>query len=82
MRGVDIYRALRDHPPGCRFQPTGRTSLKPISDGIDRDLIPAEAKAFSENIELSAADRRKAEQLVRALHERGDQITHKIKLSL
>ena len=79
MRGVDIYRAPRDHPR-CRFQPTGRASLKPISDGIGRDLIPAEAKVFSETIERLAADRRKAEQSVRALHERGDQITHKIKL--
>jgi hypothetical protein len=49
--------------------------LKPISDGIGRDLIPAEAKVFGEDIErcLAAGDRAKAEQLVRALHERGIQ---------
>ena len=49
-----------------------RVSLEPIWSWIGRDLMPAEAKALSEDINraLLADDRTKAEQLVRALHER------------
>ena len=49
-----------------------RVSLEPIWSWIGRDLMPAEAKALSEDINraLLADDRAKAEQLVRALHER------------
>jgi hypothetical protein len=49
-----------------------RASLEPIWDWIGRDLMPAEAKALSEDIHraLLADNRTKVEQLVRALHER------------
>jgi len=49
-----------------------RLSLEPIWGWIGRDLIPAETKALSEDINraLLAADKTKADQLVRALHER------------
>ena len=49
-----------------------RLSLEPIWGWIGRDLMPAEAKALSEDINraLLAEDKTKADQLVRALHER------------
>ena len=49
-----------------------RVSLAPIWQWIGRDLMPAEAKAFGEDVDraLSNDDRAKAEQLIRALHER------------
>jgi hypothetical protein len=49
-----------------------RASLEPIWEWISRDLMPAEATALSEDIgrALLAQDGLKAEQLVRALHER------------
>jgi hypothetical protein len=49
-----------------------RVSLEPIWSWIGRDLMAAETKALSEDINraLLADDRTKAEQLVRALHER------------
>ena len=49
-----------------------RVSLEPIWSWIGRDLMAAEAKALSEDINraLFADDRTKAEQLVSALHER------------
>jgi hypothetical protein len=52
-----------------------RVSLEPIWDWIGRDLMPAEAKALSEDIKraLLADDRVRAEQLTRALHERAIQ---------
>ncbi len=52
-----------------------RASLEPIWAWIGRDLIPAEAKALSEdaNRALFNNDRAKAEQLVRALHDRAAQ---------
>lgn len=52
-----------------------RVSLEPIWEWIGRDLIPAEAKALSEDVNraLAADDRLKVEQLVRALHERAIQ---------
>jgi hypothetical protein len=47
-------------------------SLEPIWDWMARDLMPAEVKALSEDIDraLSGDDRPKAEQLTRALHDR------------
>jgi hypothetical protein len=52
-----------------------RVSLEPIWEWIGRDLMPAEAKALSEDIDraLVADDRAKAELLTRALHERAIQ---------
>jgi hypothetical protein len=52
-----------------------RVSLEPIWQWIGRDLMPAEAKALSEDINraLLAEDRIKVEQLVHALHERAVQ---------
>src|SRR5579863_5469588 len=49
-----------------------RVSLEPIWAWIGRDLMPAEAKALSEDINraLVASDRTKADQLIRALHDR------------
>lgn len=49
-----------------------RVSLDPIWQWIGRDLMPAEAKALSEDINraLLDDDRVKAEQLTRALHDR------------
>jgi hypothetical protein len=49
-----------------------RVSLEPMWAWIGRDLIPAEAKALSEDINraLLADDKIKAEQLTRALHDR------------
>ena len=47
-------------------------SLEPIWAWLRRDLMPAEAKALSEDINraLSDDDRVKADQLTRALHDR------------
>jgi hypothetical protein len=52
-----------------------RVSLEPIWEWIIRDLMPAEARALTEDINraLLAEDRVKVEQLVRALHERAIQ---------
>ena len=52
-----------------------RLSLEPIWDWIGRDLMPAEAKALSEDINraLLADNHAKAEQVTRALHERAIQ---------
>jgi hypothetical protein len=49
-----------------------RLSLEPIWGWIGRDLIPAETKALTEDINraLLADDKTKADQLIRALHER------------
>jgi hypothetical protein len=49
-----------------------RVSLDPIWQWIGRDLIPAEAKALSDDINraLLAGDKTRAEQVVRALHDR------------
>jgi hypothetical protein len=49
-----------------------RVSLEPIWDWVGRDLMPAEAKALTEDINraLYDDDRVKAEQLTRALHDR------------
>ncbi|HWX72351.1 MAG TPA: hypothetical protein VNY79_07625 [Xanthobacteraceae bacterium] len=52
-----------------------RVSLEPIWEWIGRDLMPAEAKALSDDINraLVADDGVKAELLTRALHERAIQ---------
>jgi hypothetical protein len=52
-----------------------RVSLDPIWHWIGRDLIPAEAKALTEDINraLLADDRAKADGLVRVLHDRAQQ---------
>jgi hypothetical protein len=52
-----------------------RVSLEPIWEWIGRDLMPAEAKALSDDINraLLADDRIRVEQLVRALHDRAVQ---------
>jgi hypothetical protein len=52
-----------------------RVSLEPIWEWIGRDLMPAEAKALSDDINraLVADDGAKAELLTRALHERAIQ---------
>jgi hypothetical protein len=49
-----------------------RAALEPIWQWISRDLMPAEAKALSEDINraLLVGDQIKADQLVRALHDR------------
>jgi hypothetical protein len=49
-----------------------RSALEPIWEWIGRDLMPAETKAISEDVHraLLANDLTKAEQLVRALHDR------------
>jgi hypothetical protein len=61
-RGGDHRRAGR----------ISRSSLEPIWTWIGRDLMPAETKALSEDINraLLANDATKADQLVRALHDR------------
>src|ERR1700756_4386716 len=64
-----LIDAAADHK---RIGRIARVSLEPIWLWLTRDLIPAEAKAFGEDISraLLADDRTKAEQVVRALHER------------
>ena len=64
-----LIDARADHKRVGRI---ARVSLEPIWSWIGRDLMAAEAKALSEDINraLFADDRTKAEQLVRALHER------------
>ncbi len=64
-----LIDASADHKRVGRI---ARVSLEPIWTWIGRDLIPAEAKALSADINraLLAGDRTKADQLVRALHER------------
>jgi len=61
-----------DHKRVGRFS---RVSLEPIWEWIGRDLMPAETKALSDDINraLLAEDPVKVEQLVRALHERAVQ---------
>ena len=52
-----------------------RVSLEPIWEWIGRDLMPAEAKALTEDINRALLDENpgKAQQLTRALHERAIQ---------
>ena len=67
-----LIDARADHR---RIGRIARVSLEPIWSWIARDLIPAEAKALGEDINraLLADDRTKADQLVRALHDRAVQ---------
>src|ERR1700733_4417097 len=66
----ELRRTIRTEAQ--RVPRIGRWSLEPIWGWIGRDLMPAEAKALSEDINraLLAEDKTKADQLVRALHER------------
>lgn len=67
-----LIDAPADHK---RIGRLARVSLEPIWEWIGRDLMPAEAKALSDDINRAAAtdDRNKVEQLVRALHDRAIQ---------
>jgi hypothetical protein len=64
-----LIDARADHK---RIGRIARISLEPIWTWIGRDLIPAEAKALTDDVNraLHAGDRTKAELLIRALHER------------
>jgi hypothetical protein len=64
-----LINAPADHK---RIGRIARASLEPIWAWIGRDLMPAEAKALSQDINraLLADDNTKADQLTRALHER------------
>ena len=66
-----IDDAADHHRSGC----LARVSLVPIWEWIGRDLMPADAKALSEDINraLLADDRVKAEQATRILHDRAIQ---------
>ena len=67
-----LVDARADHK---RIGRIARVSLEPIWSWIVRDLIPSEAKALNEDINraLVAGDRIKADQMVRALHDRATQ---------
>jgi len=67
-----LVDAPGDHRRAGRL---ARTSLEPIWEWISRDLMPAETKALSEDINraLLAGDRSKADQLMRELHDRAVQ---------
>ncbi len=62
-------------PDHKRIGRIARVSLEPLWAWLCRDLIPAEAKALSEDIDraLRNDNQPKAEQVVRALHERAVQ---------
>lgn len=64
-----LIEEAADHKRAGRI---ARVSLAAIWEWIGRDLMPAEAKALSEDVTraLSDDDRGKAEQVTRALHER------------
>ncbi len=64
-----LVDARADHK---RIGRIARVSLDPIWSWLARDLIPAEAKALGDDIAraLVAGDRGKADQVVRALHDR------------
>jgi hypothetical protein len=66
---------IDDAPDHKRIGRIARVSLEPIWDWIGRDLMPAETRAFSEDINRAslADDRSKVDQLIRALHERAIQ---------
>src|ERR1700684_2387508 len=67
-----LIDARADHKRVGRL---ARVSLEPIWTWLSRDLIPAEAKALTDDINraLHAGDRTKADQLIRVLHERAIQ---------
>src|SRR5262249_12121778 len=64
-----LINAPADHKRVARL---ARVSLEPVWSWIGRDLMPAETRALSDDINraLLSADKAKADQLVRALHER------------
>jgi hypothetical protein len=64
-----LIDARADHK---RIGRIARVSLEPIWSWIARDLMPAEVKALGDDINraLAADDRGRADQLVRALHDR------------
>jgi hypothetical protein len=66
---------IDSRPDHKRMGRIARASLEPIWEWIVRDLMPAEAKALTEDVNraLQAGDRTKAEQVVRALHDRAIQ---------
>jgi hypothetical protein len=66
---------IDSRPDHKRMGRIARGSLEPIWEWIVRDLMPAEAKALTEDVNraLQAGDRTKAEQVVRALHDRAIQ---------
>jgi len=67
-----LIDARADHK---RIGRIARISLEAIWTWLGRDLMPAEAKALTEDINraLHAGDRSKAELLIRALHDRAVQ---------
>ena len=67
-----LIESAADHK---RIGRLARVALEPMWQWITRDLIPAEAKALTEDINraLLADDRVKVDQLVRALHDRAIQ---------
>ncbi len=67
-----LFEGPADHKRPGRL---ARASLDPIWRWIGRDLMPAEAQALTEDIERAflAEDPAKADQLVRALHDRAVQ---------
>jgi hypothetical protein len=67
-----LFEGPADHK---RLGRLARVSLDPIWQWIGRDLMPAEAKALTEDIERAflAADPVKADRLARALHDRAIQ---------
>ena len=79
LRGCSSCRQSRSSIDGRadhkRIGRLARVSLEPIWAWIGRDLMSAEAKALSEDINraLLADDRPKADQLVSALHDRAVQ---------
>jgi hypothetical protein len=64
-----LFNGPADHK---RIGRIARVSLDPVWQWIGRDLIPAEAKALGDDINraLLAGDKTRAEQVVRALHDR------------
>jgi len=64
-----LIDARADHK---RIGRIARVLLEPIWAWINRDLIPAEAKALGDDIEraLASGDQDKAEHLIHALHDR------------
>jgi hypothetical protein len=64
-----LIDARADHK---RIGRIARVSLEPIWSWIARDLMPAEVKALGDDVNraLAADDRGRADQLVRALHDR------------
>jgi hypothetical protein len=64
-----LFNGRVDHR---RIGRVARASLEPMWKWIGRDLMPAEAKALSTDINraLGAGDRSRAEQVLRTLHDR------------